>query len=433
MEYFAEGSAAAVITQERVDELIDSMLEKMGRLERVLLVPPDFTRFASAAGEITCGLYDRLSRKSAVTIMPALGTHRPMSGEEISAMFPGIPHEVFVVHNWRGSLTHLGDVPSELVERQSEGRLRFSIAWEVNPRLRDTPWDRIISIGQLLPHEVSGISSQSKNILVGLAGADAINKTHFLSAVYGPERIMGRLESPVRNIFNYMSERFLNDLPITYVMVVRDRAETGRLVTRGAYACDGYESFPKAARLCQRLNITFLDEPLRKVIVNLDSHEYKSTWLGNKAIYRTSPALAEGADLIIMGEGVVTFGEDPRVDALIRRYGYRGTQSVLEAVDRHEDLRSNLSAAAALITGSSNGRFSITYCTNGLGGGKGLTRKEIESVGYRFAPLAPAMERYRPDVMRDGYNLMNDGEAVYYISNPGLGLWSLRSRFPSLS
>lgn len=429
MEYFSEGSVGAMITPERVSELLDPMLEKMDRLERVLLLPPDFTRYPSGAGEITCLLYRRLAPKSSVMIMPAVGTHRPMSKEEISTMFPGIPHDIFLEHRWRESLAHLGEVPSEFVESQSEGQLRFSITWEVNKQLLEIPWDRIISIGQLLPHEVSGIANHSKNILVGVGGSDAINKTHFLAAVYGRERIMGRWQSPVRNVFNYVSEHFLGDLPITYVMTVRDRDETGRLVTRGVYACDGYESFREAARLCQRLNITLLDEPLRKVIVHLAPHEYKSTWLGNKAIYRTCLALADGAELIIIAPGVVEFGEDPEIDSLIRTYGYRGTGSVLEAVDHNEDLRSNLAAAAALINGSCNDRFSITYCTNDRGGGKGLTRQEIESVGYRFAPLAPILERYHPDSMKDGYNTLNDGEVVYYISDPGLGLWALRSRF----
>lgn len=430
MEYFAEGSAKAVVTKERVNELLDSMLEKMGRLDRVLLVPPDFTRYPSGSGEIACHLYRKLAQKSSVTIMPALGTHRPMSNEEISTMFPGLPHDPFIEHRWRDPLAHLGEVPAEFIENLSGGQLRFPITWKVNQRLLETRWDRVISIGQLLPHEVSGIANHSKNILVGLGGPDAIHKTHYFAAVYGRERIMGRVESPVRTIFNYVSKHFLRELPISYIMTVRDHDEAGGLVTRGIYACDGYDSFPEAARLCQRLNITFLDEPLRKVIVSLPPHEYKSTWLGNKAIYRTCLAMAEGGELLIMAPGVVEFGEDPAIDSLIRTYGYRGKKKVLEAVERHEELRSNLGAAAALINGSSDDRFAITYCTDDRGGGKGLTSREIESVGYRFAALAAVRGRYNPDVMRDGYNIMNDGEVVYFISNPGLGLWALRSQFP---
>lgn len=429
MEYFSEESVTTGIPPERVDELLDAMLGRMGRLRRVLLVPPDFTRYPSGAGAITSSLYRKLAPEAAVTVAPALGTHSPMTAVEMATMFPGVPRDAFLEHQWRGRLTPLGDVPAEFVESQSEGQLRFPIRWEINPRLLEARWDRIISIGQLLPHEVSGISGHSKNIVVGLGGPDGIHKTHFFSAVFGRERIMGRIESPLRNIFNYVVENFLGGLPITYLMNVLGRDETGRLAIRGLWACDGYESFPKAARLCQRLNITLLDEPLSKIVVHLAPHEYKSTWLGNKAVYRTCMALAEGAELVVLAPGVVEFGEDPAIDALIRTCGYRGKAAVLEAVERRQDLKGNLGAAAALINGSSNGRFSITYCTNNLGGGRGLTRREVESVGYRFAPLGPALERYDPCLMKDGFNMMNDGETVYYISDPGQGLWALRSQF----
>jgi nickel-dependent lactate racemase len=429
MRRFSEGSAMAELTPERIDGLIDSLVEGLGGPERVLLLPPDFTRYPSGAGAIACRLYRQLSPKASISIMPALGTHVPMTGEEISAMFPGLPHQAFLEHRWRDPLTHLGDVPGEFVESRTEGLLRYSIRWEVNGRLLDTPWDRIISIGQLVPHEVSGISGHSKNILVGLGGTEAIHKVHYLAAVYGRERIMGQAESPVRDIFNYMSERYLRDLPTTHVMIVRGRNDAGRLITRGLYACDDDACFPEAARLSQRLNITLLDEPLRRVVVYLDPREYKSAWLGNKAIYRTCPALAEGAELIVIAPGLVAFGEDPTMDSLIRAHGYRGRQCILETVESCDELSSNLCAAAALINGSGNGRFSITYCTNDLGGGRGLTREEVEGVGYKFAPLAPMLKRYDPAVLKDGYNTLSDGEVVYYISNPGLGLWALRSRF----
>jgi nickel-dependent lactate racemase len=364
-----------------------------------------------------------------VAVIPALGTHRPMTEAETTSMFPGIPRGAFVEHDWRGRLIHLGDVPASLVESESEGILRTPIRWEVNPLILETPWDRIISIGQLLPHEVSGISGHSKNIVVGLGGPDAIHKTHYFSAVYGRERIMGRVVSPLRNIFNYVAEKFLRRLPVTYLMSVLARDEAGRLTTRGLAACDGYESFPRLARLCRQLNVTFLEEPLPKIVVYLPPEEYKSTWVGNKAVYRTCMALAEGAELFVIAPGVAEFGEDPAIDGLIRTCGYRGKAELMEAVERRADLRANLGAVAALINGSGNGRFSITYCTNERGGGKGLTRREVESVGYRFSSLAAALERYDPGLMKDGFNTMKDGETVYYISNPGLGLWAARSQF----
>lgn len=429
MEHFAEIATGAGIPPGRVEELVDGLAAGFGRPGRVLLVPPDFSRYASGAGAIAVRLYERLARNAEVTVAPALGTHRPMNACELETMFPGIPREAFIEHRWRDPLTHLGDVPAEFVAEQSEGELRFPIRWEVNPRLLDTPWDRIVSIGQLLPHEVCGISGHSKNIVVGLGGPDAIHKTHYFSAAYGRERIMGRVKSPLRSIFNYVAENFLRGLPITYLMTVLARDETGRLVTRGIWACDGYESFPEAGRLCRELNVSLLEEPLPKIVVYLPPEEYKSTWIGNKAVYRTCMAMAKGGELFVIAPGVVEFGEDPAIDALIRKYGYRGKARLMEEAGRQDDLRANLGAVAALINGSGNGRFEITYCTSDRGGGRGLTRREIEDVGYRFSPLGPALERYDPGLMKNGFNRMKDGESVFYISDPGQGLWAARSAF----
>ena len=133
-------------------------------------------------------------------------------------------------------------------------------------------------------------------------------------------------------------------------------------------------------------------------------------------------AIADGGELVVLAPGVATFGEDPEIDRLIRKYGYRTTPEIMRFVEQTDDLPKNLSAAAHLIHGSSEGRFTITYCP-----GK-LSREEIESVGYRYAELEPMLRRYDPKVLRDGWNVLPDGERIYYVSNPALGLWAYRGR-----
>lgn len=423
MNYFGEGSPEAVIDTARAGELLDGLLSRLGRLERVLLLPPDFTRAHSGAGELTVMLYERLRDRAEVEILPALGTHIPMSEGEIRAMFPGIPLERFRVHDWRRGVVRLGEVPSAFVREVSEGRLTYPIPCEVNQLLVEGRWDCIFSIGQLVPHEVSGIANQSKNVLVGCGGQETINKTHFLGAVYGLERMMGRAESPVRAVLDYMSGHFINDLPIVYLLTVRGKDASGRLVTRGLFAGDDEACFRQGARLCRQVNLDLLERPLDKVVVWLGPEEYKSTWLGNKAIYRTRMAIADGGELIILAPGVSQFGEDEEIDRLIRKYGYRGTPHILRRVEENEDLRANLSAAAHLIHGSSEGRFRITYCPGGL------TREEVGSVGYDSAPLEEMLSRYDPERLRDGYQQRPGGEAIFFISNPALGLWALESQF----
>jgi nickel-dependent lactate racemase len=384
---------------------------------------PVGARFDGWAGELTVMLYEYLKDRAHVEVLPALGTHKPMTSSEIGVMFPGIPESIFRVHDWRNALVHLGDVPSDFVRETTEGRLSYSIRCEVARLLVDGKWDRIVSIGQLVPHEVAGIANQNKNIFVGVAGPDTINKTHFVGAACNMERVMGRIDSPVRAIFNYMETHFAQDLPIDYVLTVRARNAEGRLVTRGLFAGDDAECYRRGAKLCQQVNLDLMDEPIKKAVVYLDPSEFKSTWLGNKAIYRTRMAMADEGELVIIGPGVQVFGEDERIDRLIRKYGYRGTPHTLRMLEENPELAENLSAAAHLIHGSSEDRFRIVYAAGGL------TREAVESVGFDYTNCYNAMDYYHPDTLADGWNTSRDGERFFYISNPALGLWALRSQF----
>jgi hypothetical protein len=237
------------------------------------------------------------------------------------------------------------------------------------------------------------------------------------------ERIMGRAGTPVREVLNYASEHFAGHLPLVYIQTVVGRDPGGELVLRGLYVGDDEECFLKAAELSLKVNFQMLDQPLKKVLVYLDPEEFKSTWLGNKSIYRTRMAIADGGELVVLAPGLKEFGEDREIDRLIRKYAYRTTAEILKAVDENPELQENLSAAAHLIHGSTEGRFRVCYCPGHL------SREEIQSVNYGFAGLDDMLKRYDPHVLRDGFNTMPDGEQIYFISNPALGLWSWRENF----
>ena len=423
MEFFHEGTPDAVIDEARAGQLLDALLNQLrqrGPLQRVLILPPDVTRYHSWAGPLTCLLHERLRDTAEIAILPATGTHLPMTDDEIARMFPGVPRALFREHDWRHGVVTLGEVYANFVRQVSDGRLDFSVRVEVD-RLLLQGWDAILSVGQLVPHEVVGIANHNKNVLVGIGGSDLINKSHWLGAVHGIERTMGRADTPVRRLLNRAAEHLA--LPLVYLLTVRGRDGQGRLVTRGLFAGDDTACFRRGAELCRRVNLDRLPRAPRKVVVYLDPLEYKSTWLGNKAIYRTRMAIADDGELIVLAPGVRTFGEDETIDRLIRRYGYRGTPATLEQVRRQPELSANLSAAAHLIHGSTEGRFTVTYCPGHL------TRAEIESVGFRYGELAALMERYAPERLQDGWNRLADGEEVFYISNPALGLWGTAERF----
>ena len=249
-----------------------------------------------------------------------------------------------------------------------------------------------------------------------------INSSHCLGAFYGMERMMGRDHTPVRRIFDYAAERFLMDLPICYALTVTT-APGGEIQLHGLFIGAERSYFERAVALAQRKNMTFVDAPLKKVVVYLDASEFKSTWLGNKAIYRTRMAIANGGELIVLAPGIEMFGEDPENDRLIRKYGYCGRERVIELCETQKDLQENLSVAAHLIHGSSDGRFSITYCT------KRTSREEIEGVCFHHMPYDEAAKKYDPAKLRDGFNTLPDGEDIYYIPNPALGLWADRNKY----
>lgn len=422
--YFARGSKTDVISPAEVREILYGVFDSMGPRKRVLAIPPDYTRLNSYAGPVTEMAYDYFGDRM-TDIMPALGTHAPMTEEQIRSMFGHVPLDRFRVHDWRNDVVTVGTVPGDFVREVSGGKVDYPVPEQVNKLLLDPSFDLILSIGQVVPHEVIGMANHTKNIFVGVGGSEGINKSHFLGASYGMERIMGRAKTPVRDVLEYARRNFIPNLPIVYVLtVVAKDEETGKMVLRGLFIGDDFECFQKASELSLETNFIMLDREIRKCVVYLDPDEFKSTWLGNKAVYRTRMALADGAELLILAPALKEFGEDKSIDALIRKHGYKGTPHTLEATSRDEDLRDNLSASAHLIHGSSEGRFTITYCP-----GPEMSREEIESVGFNYGNLDEALALYPAEKMKDGWNTLPDGEEIYYISNPALGLWAYRERF----
>jgi nickel-dependent lactate racemase len=422
MLYYQRGSATDSLTRRDLQEGLKIAFGQLGEKEKVLALPPDFTRFHSFAGELTQLSYEYYGDKL-TDVLPALGTHTGMTDGQIEKMFAGVPKELFSVHDWRNDVVTLGEVPAEFVKEVSENRVDYSWPAQVNRLLVEGGHDLILSIGQVVPHEVIGMANYNKNVFVGTGGAEGINKSHFIGAAYGMERIMGRAVNPVRSVLNYASDHFAKNMPIVYILTVVGKDEHGKLTVRGLYIGDDMECFEKASELSLEVNFEMLDKPLKKVVVYLDPSEFKSTWLGNKSIYRTRMALDDAGELIVLAPGLKEFGEDKEIDKLIRKYGYLTTPEILDLTDKNDDLKNNLSAAAHLIHGSSENRFSITYCPGHL------TKEEIESVNYKYADLEEMTKKYDPDQLKDGFNTMPDGEEIFFISNPALGLWAFRERF----
>ncbi|MCL2867013.1 MAG: lactate racemase domain-containing protein [Clostridia bacterium] len=397
------------------------LLEKYS-VKKVLIIPPDYTRIYSNAGFITHVCYRCFTGAGArVDILPALGTHVPMTSDEINDMYHGIPLECFIEHHWRSDVIKLGSIPASYMSDITQGLWTESVSVQVNKLVLDESYDLIISVGQVLPHEVVGMANHAKNLFVGVGGADMINKSHMVGALFGMERMMGRDHTPVRAMFDYAYETFLKQRPVLFMLTVAS-APDGIIATHGLFCGRERDTLEAAVKLSQEKNITYIDAGIQKCVVYLNPDEFKSTWIGNKAIYRTRMAIADGGELIVLAPGVQRFGEDKLVDSLIRKYGYRGKQTILDAF-RHtesEDLRANMSAAAHLVHGSTDGRFSVTYAV------QNISQDAIESVGFQAACYHALASQYPPDKLSYGINILPDGEVIYYIPNPALGLWVQR-------
>lgn len=414
------GALGIGLSLAEMDEAVaESIAPVLGKAKKVLLLPPDITRVHSRAGILTQMLYKRLTDSGAhCDVMPALGTHLPVTEDEMDAMFGFIPHDCFITHDWRNDVVTLGEIPADFVREASGGMVEYPISVQLNRRIVSGEYDAMYAIGQVVPHEVAGLSSFSKHIFVGCGGSDMINRTHFLGASVGAENIMGKRDNAVRAVLDRAQREFADSFPLEYFMTVVG-PQAGPNLVNGLYFGRA-DAFDEAANMCVQLNINRVEKPIGKCVVWLDPEEYRSTWLGNKAVYRTRMALAKGAELLVLAPGVRMFGEDEVNGRLIRKYGYKGREYVLECARGNADIGENLSVAAHLIHGSSDGQFSITYAVDPAS----MPLSEIEAVGYDAVSYAEAAARYNPESLMQGFQTV-DGEEIFFIANPGLGLWSV--------
>lgn len=404
----------------QAEDFLEQLVKNLPKAGHILLVPPDITRCYSFGGVITAILYRKLSPYSEVHIMPALGTHRAMGrGEQIQFFGEDIPEKAFLHHDWRRDTVRIGTVPKEYCMAVSQGRYTDEIGVEVNHFVVDGSYDLILSIGQVVPHEVIGMSNYTKNILVGLGGRPMINGTHMMGALCNLETIMGNTESPVRAVFDYAEEHFLSDAPIVYMLTVAGEEE-GETAVYGLFAGASRTVYEHAAALAGERCIIHAGRPAGKVVAYLEPGEFSSTWVGNKAIYRTRMMIGDGGELLVIAPGVKTFGEDPEVDALIRRYGYRGTAYTMGLVNQGV-FHDSAMVPAHMIHSSSEGRFKITYAVSS----QGLQEPDIRKAGYGFMDVDQALERYPVATMEDGWHIMPDGEEIYLVKAPALGLWKV--------
>ena len=424
MWFYEEGRAIDERTQrDMMARLIDGARAQYGtRLKRVLLLPPDITRYHSGAGLLTNMLYHLLGDGCHVDVMPTLGQHVPHTPEENRWMFGDIPEDRILRHDWQNGCRVLGSIGADFVRHATGGLADWPIPVEINRAVIDGGYDLVVNIGQVVPHEVLGFANHNKNYFIGLGGKSMICASHLTAALCGIENNLGQIITPLRGCFNAAESAYLANVPAVYALIVKSHAQDGAPATTGLYVGADTQTYVQAARYARSQTVFMFEKPLKKVVCLMDGREFHSTWVANKAVYRTRKVIADDGELIILAPGVERFGEQPEVDAMIRRYGYKGTPHSLEAYQNDAALHALGHAAAHLIHGSTEGRFTITYAP-----GK-LAREDIEGVGYQYMNLDDAMRTYRPESLRPGFNTVN-GEEIFFIDSPSLGLWASREKF----
>ena len=416
MYYQVENKAGA--SWESIEEMLLQHINDHPEWKSVLLLPPDITRFHSGAGRITAFYYRELTvRGIKVTVLPALGTHVPMTREELHRMFgEGIPDEAYLVHDFRKSITEIGTVPAGVMEKISQGLFTDEVRVSVNRELVSGKYDAILSIGQVISHEIAGMASYTKNILVGCGGGEMINVSHFLGVFYGLENLLGVDHNPVRDLFDYVQTTMLDEkMPLTFIQTVMVQ-ENGEDTYRGVYISRDRRAFEAAVALCQQVNFNYVEKPIHKCVVWMDPESYHSTWVTNKAIYRTQLAVEPGGEIIIIAPGVHMFGENDLADGIIRHYGYLPRQTVLELRKTEKTLAENLSMAGHLIHGAPEG-IRVTYCTDRL------SREEVEGANFAYMSVEEALAKYPCEDWKTGWKTLKDGEEIYFVRNAALGMW----------
>lgn len=405
------------VSKEQVTALLDRHMAE-NNWKSVLLLPPDITRSHSGAGLITAHYYKQLTEKGvSVKVMPALGTHLPMTQEQLQEMFgKDIPMDAYIAHDFRTSIEVVGTVPGEFLDKVSEGLFKDDVKVSVNRELLGGKYDAILSIGQVVPHELAGMAGYTKNLVVGCGGGEMINVSHFLGVFYGRHRIVGEVDTPPRRLFDYIQKNFLDKLPITFVLTVMAQQDDEDIF-KGIFIGKERSSFEQAVALSQQVNITHVEKPVKKCVVWMDPHSYHSTWVTNKAFYRTMKMVQEGGEIIVIAPGLHVFGENDLADQAIRKYGYRPREEMLELYKSDPLLSGNMSLAGHLIRCVPSLETRLTYCTDQI------PQEEIEHAGFHYMSVEEAMAAYPCESWQTGWRTLPNGEEIYFVRNAALGLW----------
>jgi nickel-dependent lactate racemase len=328
--------------------------------EKVLIVADDYTRttpIQKILPRLTSELEDFGIESEGIKILVALGTHRPMTKEEMERKFgKGILERYSVLnHNWWDSsqLSYLGET--------ERGTPIF-----VNRMAKEV--DLIIGIGQIVPHRVSGLSGGGNIVQPGICGEETTGKTHWLSAQFKGSEILGKIENPVKEEI----ERVAQKAGLKWIVnTIQDG--TGRLIK--VVAGDPVQAYRKGA--LNSLEVYQTKLPQEADILIADSHPYDSDlWLAAKGIYAAELAVKQGGVVILIT--LCPEGISPSHPEVLES-GYQTFDEVNQKV--RKGMMQKLTVAAHLVH---VGRV-IKERARGILVCPGISKMETEKLGFLYA------------------------------------------------
>ncbi len=304
---------------------------------RVLVIVPDATRTAPLP-LLFGALYQRLRPVVAqLDVMIALGTHPPMSEQQICKLL-GIDESErqrlffqtqFHNHEWDRPerLTTLGTLSKADTAELSSGLLSLEVPVQINSRISD--YDLLLVLGPVFPHEVVGFSGGNKYFFPGIAGPDILNFFHWLGALITNASIIGVKDTPVRRVVDKAAAL----IPVTRRAITFVVASDASVY--GLHYGTPEAAWNAAADVSNQVHIRRVAKPFRQVL-SCAPPMYDDLWVAGKCMYKLEPVVADGGELIIYAPHVreisVTHG------ALIERIGYHVRDYFTKQWDRFKEV-----------------------------------------------------------------------------------------------
>jgi nickel-dependent lactate racemase len=349
--------------------LLTGELDPAGR--RVLVIIPDGTRTAPLPLLFRL-LYEQVGRRAArLDYLIALGTHPPMSAAAIdqlvgvpaaerAARYPNV--RIFN-HAWNqpDQLQTIGVIGRAEADELTGGLLAADVPVTLNRALFD--YDLVLICGPVFPHEVAGFSGGAKYLFPGIAGPDIINFTHWLGALVTSMHTIGVKDTPVRRVITRAAQFVARPL-LCLALVVQGHD------LHGLYIGPAADAWSQAADLSARLNITYLDRPMRRVL-SAPAAMYDDLWTAAKAMYKTEPVIADGGEVIIYAPHIIEVSYTH--GALIDAVGYHVRDYFLKQWERFRDVPGTILAHSTHVkgtghydaaTGIESPRISVTLATS---------------------------------------------------------------------